>query len=171
MIKYHQFKNRLKCGLLAGLLLIGCGQLSAAGSTQPAPDFTLKSRSGENIKLSELRGQVVMVNFWASWCGPCRQEMPLLQQLYERYQSMGFTLLGVNVDEEQAAAEKMLRDIPVSFPVLYDDKSRVSKAYRVKAMPSTFMIDRDGQVRYLHKGYKPGYEADYQEQIRELLRE
>ncbi|MCU7936592.1 MAG: TlpA family protein disulfide reductase [Candidatus Thiodiazotropha sp. (ex Dulcina madagascariensis)] len=171
MIKYHQFKHRLKCGLLTGLLLIGCGQLSAAGSAQPAPDFTLKSRSGENIKLSELRGQVVMVNFWASWCGPCRQEMPLLQQLYERYQSMGFTLLGVNVDEEQAAAEKMLRDIPVSFPVLYDDKSRVSKAYRVKAMPSTFMIDRDGQVRYLHKGYKPGYEADYQEQIRELLRE
>ncbi|MCU7905490.1 MAG: TlpA family protein disulfide reductase [Candidatus Thiodiazotropha sp. (ex Epidulcina cf. delphinae)] len=171
MIKYHQFKHRLKCGLLTGLLLIGCGQLSAAGSTQPAPDFTLKSRSGENIKLSELRGQVVMVNFWASWCGPCRQEMPLLQQLYERYQSMGFTLLGVNVDEERAAADKMLRDIPVSFPILYDDKSRVSKGYRVKAMPSTFMIDRDGQVRYLHKGYQPGYEEDYQQQIRELLRE
>jgi peroxiredoxin len=136
-----------------------------------AADFTLKSREGVNTKLSELRGQVVMVNFWASWCGPCRQEMPLLEQLFERYQSLGFTLLGVNVDEDRAAADKMLRDVPVSFPILYDDQGKVSQEYQVKAMPSTFMVDRDGRIRYLHKGYKPGYEDDYQQQIRELLRE
>ncbi|MES9895671.1 MAG: TlpA disulfide reductase family protein, partial [Candidatus Thiodiazotropha endolucinida] len=136
-----------------------------------APDFTLKSREGVNIKLSELRGQVVMVNFWASWCGPCRQEMPLLQQLFDRYQSLGFSLLGVNVDEDRVAADKMLSDLPVSFPILYDDRSKVSKQYQVKAMPSTFMVDRDGRIRYLHKGYKPGYEEEYQQQIRQLLRE
>ncbi|MEJ2619521.1 MAG: TlpA disulfide reductase family protein [Candidatus Thiodiazotropha sp.] len=157
-------KTTLLLGLLTGFTL------SQADSTA-APDFTLKSRSGENIKLSELRGSVVMVNFWASWCGPCRQEMPLLQQLYDRYQGMGFTLLGVNVDEDPAAAQKMLKEIPVNFPILYDSSNKVSKQYQVKAMPSTFMVDRDGNIRYLHKGYKPGYEDDYQQQIRALLKE
>jgi peroxiredoxin len=161
----------LKSLFLSGLLMLFNGSLLAASEIEPAPDFTLKSRSGENIKLSELRGNVVMVNFWASWCGPCRQEMPLLQQLYDRYQGMGFTLLGVNVDEEPTAAEKMLKEIPVNFPVLYDSDNKVSKQYQVKAMPSTFMVDRDGNVRFLHKGYKPGYEDEYQQQIRTLLRE
>jgi peroxiredoxin len=161
----------LKSLFLSGLLMLFSGSLLAASKSKQAPDFTLKSRSGENIKLSELRGNVVMVNFWASWCGPCRQEMPLLQQLHDRYQGMGFTLLGVNVDEEPAAAEKMLKEIPVNFPVLYDSDNKVSKQYQVKAMPSTFMVDRDGNVRFLHKGYKPGYEDEYQQQIRALLRE
>jgi peroxiredoxin len=145
--------------------------LMAAKMEMLAPDFTLKSHSGENLKLSELRGEVVMVNFWASWCGPCRQEMPLLDQLYQRYKPMGFTLLGVNVEENTAAAKKMLKEAPVSFPILFDRKNQVSELYQVKAMPSTFLVDRDGKLRYLHKGYKPGYENDYQSQIRELIRE
>lgn len=156
---------------MAVAMMLVTGQVLAANTSGPAPDFTLKSRSGENIKLSELRGQVVMINFWASWCGPCRQEMPILDQLYQRYEPMGFTLLGVNVEEDSAAAEKVLREIPVSFPVLYDSKNQVSENYQVRAMPSTFLIDRDGKVRYLHKGYKPGYEEAYQQQVRELIRE
>jgi thiol-disulfide isomerase/thioredoxin len=152
-------------------LLLLAGRVCAAVLSGPAPDFTLKSRGGENIKLSELRGQVVMVNFWASWCGPCRQEMPLLEQLYQRYQPLGFTLLGVNVEEDSAAADKVLREIPVSFPILYDNRNKVSNSFQVKAMPSTIMIDRDGRMRYLHSGYQPGYEDEYQQQIRELIRE
>jgi peroxiredoxin len=171
MLSKCRIQSRLHQLIVAGVLLVAWGYCGAANQPSMAPDFTLKSREGINIKLSELRGQVVMVNFWASWCGPCRQEMPLLQQLYERYQSLGFSLLGVNVDEQKAAADKMLNDIPVSFPILYDNRSKVSKAYQVKAMPSTFMVDRDGRIRYLHKGYKPGYEEAYQVQIRELLRE
>jgi peroxiredoxin len=171
MLSKYQIQSRLRQLVVAGVLLLACGVSLAANQPSMAPDFTLKSREGVNIKLSELRGQVVMVNFWASWCGPCRQEMPLLEQLFERYQSLGFTLLGVNVDEDRAAADKMLRDIPVSFPILYDERGKVSKQYQVKAMPSTFMVDRDGRIRYLHKGYKSGYEDDYQQQIRELLRE
>ena len=152
-------------------MMLVAGQASASSEPSPAPDFTLKSRSGDNIKLSELRGQVVMINFWASWCGPCRQEMPILDQLYQRYEPMGFTLLGVNVEEDSAAANKVLKEIPVTFPVLYDSKNQVSESYQVRAMPSTFLIDRDGKVRYLHKGYKPGYEEEYQKQVRELIRE
>jgi peroxiredoxin len=171
MLSKRQIQKRLFRLITAAAFFVACGQAIAANQPTMAPDFTLKSRDGVNIKLSELRGQVVMVNFWASWCGPCRQEMPLLQQLFDRYQSLGFSLLGVNVDEDRAAADKMLSDVPVSFPILYDDRSKVSKQYQVKAMPTTIMVDRDGRIRYLHKGYKPGYEEDYQQQIRELLRE
>jgi peroxiredoxin len=137
----------------------------------PAPDFTLKSDSGTNLRLSEYRGEVVMINFWASWCGPCRQEMPLLDELYDQYSPMGFTILGVNVEEDSSKATELLEQIPVSFPVLFDTKSTVSKLYDVVAMPSTVLVDRDGNVRYLHHGYKPGYEEAYQQQVRELIRE
>lgn len=137
----------------------------------PAPDFTLKSNAGNNIKLSELRGEVVMINFWASWCGPCRQEMPLLETLYSDYKDYGFTLLGVNVDENQEAADKLLKQIPVSFPVLYDASSSVVELYDVDAMPSTILVDRDGNMRYLHRGYKPGYEDHYEAQVKALVLE
>ncbi len=171
MLKSIHPAHWIKQVLCAIAALLCVTQLNAATLSGPAPDFTLKSNNGANIKLSELRGQVVMINFWASWCGPCRQEMPLLDQLYQRYQPMGFTLLGVNVEEDSRAADKILKEIPVSFPVLYDKKNQVSESYQVRAMPSTFLIDRDGKVRYLHKGYQPGYEEEYQQQIRELVKE
>ncbi|MDH5443923.1 MAG: TlpA family protein disulfide reductase [Gammaproteobacteria bacterium] len=145
--------------------------LQAAQLSGKAPDFTLKSMSGKNLKLSEFRGQVVMINFWASWCAPCRQEMPLLEDLYKKYKPLGFTLLGVNVEEDSSKAATLLKSIKVSFPILYDNKNKVSKLYKVAAMPTTVIIDRDGRLRYLHKGYKPGYEKDYQKQVRALIRE
>ena len=136
-----------------------------------APNFTLKSHSGKNIKLSELRGEVVMLNFWASWCGPCRKEMPLLEKIYKKYKGLGFTLLGVNVEENSKAAKNYLKDVKVSFPILFDTTNKTSKLYNVSAMPTTILIDRNGNKRFLHKGYKPGYENDYKKQIKKLLRE
>ncbi|MGD8842395.1 MAG: TlpA disulfide reductase family protein [Gammaproteobacteria bacterium] len=149
------------------------GATAALADIDPsaAPDFTLKSDSGENLRLSEYRGDVVMINFWASWCGPCRQEMPLLDELYTHYQPMGFTVLGVNVEEDSTSAREMLKNISVTFPVLFDNQSKVSKLYNVVAMPSTVLVDRDGNVRYLHQGYKPGLEETYQQQVRALIRE
>ena len=146
--------------------------LQAAGEpTGPAPDFTLMNQSGEPVSLSELRGQVVMINFWASWCAPCREEMPLLEQIHQRYEPLGFTLLGVNVEENSADAENWLKDRPVSFPILFDPQNGVSKLYDVVAMPSTVLIDRSGNVRFLHHGYQPGLENEYQDQVRALVRE
>ena len=112
-----------------------------------------------------------MLNFWASWCGPCRQEMPLLDQMHKRYSALGFTLVGVNVDANSKDAEDWLSKTPVSFPVLFDRESKVSKMYDVSAMPSTVFIDRKGNVRYLHRGYKAGDEGEYLNQIRALLKE
>ena len=136
-----------------------------------APDFTLKSNQGSNIRLQDLRGQVVMLNFWASWCGPCRQEMPLMEDIFKKYESLGFTILAVNVDEDSADADAFLKSVPVSFPVLYDNESKISELFQVDAMPTTVMIDRDGNKRFVHRGYKPGYEIEYAKQIKSLIRE
>lgn len=148
-------------------------QLGYAAKTlqEPAPDFTLKSNGNSNLRLSEQRGQVVLLNFWASWCGPCRQEMPLLDKIQQKYAKLGFTVLGVNVDKDRAKADKILKDIPVSFPILYDNEGLVSKLFDVNAMPTTVLIDRDGNMRYLHMGFKPGYEDLYVQHIKALIRE
>jgi peroxiredoxin len=146
--------------------------LAASGLTgRPASDFALKSSSGENLRLSEYRGDVVMINFWATWCGPCRQEMPLLDELYSRYQRVGFSLLGVNIDDDSRRAMDMISELGVSFPVLFDARKEVSRLYEVDAMPVTVIVDREGNVRHIHEGYKPGYEQKYLDEIRSLLRE
>lgn len=155
--------------LCAGLT--GAALADSAGENKKAPDFTLKSNQDTNVRLAEQRGNVVMLNFWASWCGPCKQEMPLLDELHKRYSKAGFTIIGVNVEKDPNKAKKVLQDIPVSFPVLFDTESTVSKLYDVSAMPTTVMIDRDGNIRHLHKGFKPGYEEEYRKQIKKLIRE
>ncbi|NNF66633.1 MAG: TlpA family protein disulfide reductase [Gammaproteobacteria bacterium] len=160
-------KSNLITVLLAALLAVP----ATINASNDAPDFALKSLAGENVRLSELRGQVVMINFWASWCGPCRQEMPHLEALHQRYESLGFTLLGINVEQERRDADRMLADMELSFPILFDNRNAVSKLYGVIAMPSTVLIDRSGQVRYVHNGYKSGYEKEYQNQVRSLIKE
>lgn len=159
---------KLSIASLSLTLLLTCAALVQAA---PAPDFTLKNESGDNIRLAEQRGKVVMLNFWASWCGPCRQEMPLLDEMHKRYGKAGFVLYGVNVEQDTTAAKKLLKDLGVSLPVLYDPDSKVSKLYNVAAMPTTVMIDKSGEVRYVNRGYKAGDENKYRDQIRELIRE
>jgi peroxiredoxin len=166
-------KMKIKNCLL-GLMfsVVAATSLAASDLTgQAAPDFALKSSTGENLRLSEFRGDVVMINFWATWCGPCRQEMPLLDELYQRYERVGFSLLGVNIDDDSRKAMNMISDLGVNFPVLFDSAKEVSKLYQVNAMPVTVIVDRDGTVRYVHQGYKPGYEDKYLDEIRSLLRE
>lgn len=160
--------------VLMGLALTAIAATSVASSDlagRPAPDFALRSSTGENLRLSEYRGDVVMINFWATWCGPCRQEMPLLDDLYNRYQRVGFNLLGVNIDDDSSRAMDMMAELGVDFPVLFDDRKEVSRMYEVDAMPVTVLVDREGTVRYVHQGYKPGYEEMYLDEIRSLLRE
>ncbi len=160
--------------LTLGLLVTVFAATALASSDlegRAAPDFALKSSTGENLRLSEYRGDVVMINFWATWCGPCRQEMPLLDELYARYERVGFNLLGVNIDDDSRRAMQMIEELGVDFPVLFDARKEVSKLYEVDAMPVTVLVDREGNVRHVHHGYKPGYEEKYLDQIRSLLRE
>src|SRR5215467_6433779 len=136
-----------------------------------APDFALRSLEGPNLRLQEQRGRVVMVNFWATWCGPCRVEMPHLARLYDKYKASGFQLFGVNIDEDPRQAAAVATKLGLRFPVLLDTEKKVSKLYDLSTMPSTVLIDRDGRVRYIHRGYRDGYEDTYEKQIRELLKE
>lgn len=138
----------------------------------PAPAFELAARGGSTINLAQYKGQVVMLNFWATWCAPCRQEMPLLEGIHKKYKPMGFTMIGVNVEPDPKAAEAWLaKQPPVSFPILFDTDSKVSKLYKVNGMPNSVIIDRKGNVRVLHRGYKPGDENEYLNHIRALVRE
>jgi peroxiredoxin len=147
------------------------GQALAVGLQEEAPDFTLKSLDGGNLRLEEYRGQVVLINFWASWCGPCRQEMPLLDRLHHRYEDTGFAVLGINVEGDSDSAQEIVDKTKVTFPILIDDGQKVSELYSLEAMPSTVVVDRDGVIRYIHLGYKPGDEAKYVEVVKALIRE
>jgi thiol-disulfide isomerase/thioredoxin len=163
--------NRIFKGLAVAVVCASAAL--AASSSGPAPGFTLSARGGKNISLDQFKGQVVMINFWATWCGPCRQEMPLLEDIYKKYKPMGFTMLAVNVEPDSQAAEAWLGKLskPVTFPVAFDVDSKVSKMYKVAGMPSTVFVDRKGNVRVMHKGYKPGDENFYLTQIRSMLKE
>jgi peroxiredoxin len=158
---------------IAGLtaLLITLPLAAAVDTNSPAPDFTLNAQTGKPVELTQFKGQVVMLNFWASWCGPCRQEMPLLDSIYKKYGKLGFTMIGVNVEPDSKAANDWLKQTPVTFPILYDTDSKVSKLYGVSGMPSTVIVDRKGTVRMIHHGYKPGDEEEYLSSIRSLMRE
>jgi peroxiredoxin len=153
------------------LVLSATPAAAAVAPGAAAPSFALPARDGGRVQLEDLRGQVVMLNFWATWCGPCRQEMPLLAQLQQKYEPLGFTLLGVNVEPDSAAAVAWLKGVPVNFPILFDTDSAVASRFGVEGMPSSVLIDRTGKVRYVHRGYKPGDEAKYADMIRSLVKE
>jgi len=168
----QDFPTRRQALLLPAALLAAAG--AAHATVQPAaaaPDFTLRSVDGPNLRLAEQRGRVVMVNFWATWCGPCRQEMPHLNKLYDKYRDSGFVLLGVNIDDNARAAIDLSAKMGLKFPVLLDTDKTVSRLYDLGSMPATVLIDRDGRVRHLHRGYRDGYELVYDQQLRALLKE
>jgi len=169
MSKMKLFRPKaLRALLLAALIAAPAMAVAPSG---PAPKFQLGSMAGKTVNLDQFKGQVVMINFWASWCGPCRQEMPILEKLYGKYKPMGFTMVGINVEPDSQLAVNWLKETPVTFPILFDTKSEVSKLYKVAGMPSTVIIDRQGNLRWLHRGYKPGDENEYLDQIRALVRE
>jgi thiol-disulfide isomerase/thioredoxin len=167
---------RTASGIVKGLALAAAFVLpafAATTATGPAPAFKLSARGGKSVDLTQFKGQVVMINFWASWCKPCRDEMPLLEDIYKKYKPMGFTMLGVNVEPDTKDAEAWLGKLPkpVTFPIAFDVDSKVSKLYKVETMPSTVIVDRKGNVRALHRGYKTGDENFYLTQIRTMLKE
>ncbi len=151
--------------------LLACTTAHAAIAPGATPDFTLKRLNGPNLRLQEQRGQVVMVNFWATWCGPCRQEMPHLNRLHDQYRSSGFVLLGVNIDDDAAKATALAQSLGLRFPVLFDTDKTVTRQWDLGAMPSTVLIDRNGRVRHIHRGYREGLEITYETQTRGLLKE
>ncbi|MBP6471093.1 MAG: TlpA family protein disulfide reductase [Chloroflexi bacterium] len=119
---------------------------------QPAPDFTLAMLNGRETSLSDYAGQVVVVNFWATWCPPCKAEMPAINAYYEANQDKGFVVLGVNAHEDAGTVSRFIESTGFTFPILLDDYGKVEQQYQINSFPSTFVIDRDGQIVYIHIG-------------------
>ncbi len=129
------------------LLLASTPALAGPGKAIPAPDFTLKSLSGEDISLSGQRGKYVLVNFWATWCGPCKIEMPSLETLHQRFKSKKFSLLAISNDMFGAKiVEPFVKAHNLSFPILLDQQLQASKKFGVVSLPTTFMIDPEGNI-------------------------
>jgi|GEM_PF-504849 len=146
------------------------------------PDFLLESQSGEVVNLSALKGHVVIINFWATWCRPCLVEMPLLDALYQEYKAQGLIILGVNVEDARRAAKKIAIDraadaMGISFPILYDSEKNVVRNIEKylllnnMGLPTTLLIGKQGKTRYLHQGYRKGDESIYAERVGVLLKE
>ncbi|HEV7614436.1 MAG TPA: TlpA disulfide reductase family protein [Steroidobacteraceae bacterium] len=164
-------------------VLLVCSLILSAGLSVPAlaaaptlvgkdaPEFVLKARDGRNLRMSEFRGQVVLVNFWARWAGDSRQEMPALDRINTTYQRAGLVVLGVSVDEDLARAAEFADAMKVSYPVMFDTGADIGRDYLLQKMPMTILVDRGGVVRYVNFGFKRGDERVYLDHIRELLRE
>ena len=137
-----------------------------------APDFTVTTFDGQTIRLSDLRGQVVVLNFWASWCGPCREEAPALQAVWEQYRERGVTVIGLAwVDSSDQASLDFLREFNVTYPNAPDRGSAAGDAYHIRAVPETFIIDRDGQIQHFLFGASQVNEGNLSRILDEMLAE
>jgi thiol-disulfide isomerase/thioredoxin len=159
--------------LILGLpLMVLSYSVLAVELNSSAPSFSLPSiKTAKQINLADYQGKVVYLDFWASWCVPCRVSFPILNGLYQSYHQQGFEVVGINLDEEPEAALRFLKDNPVDFSVLRDIQGDVPKSYQVEAMPTSFLIDKKGLVRHIHTGFSRADEAELKQKIQMLLAE
>ncbi len=165
-------KTPVVWGMVLAATLAGAGWGAAPTLVgRPAPDFVLRSLDGSNLRLSEFRGQVVLITFWARWAGDSRMELPALDRISTTYNRAGLVVLGVSVDEDARRAREFAEGMKLKFPILFDTTPEVGRDYLIEKMPMTILVDRSGVVRYVDAGFKRGDDRTYLDQIRELLRE
>jgi cytochrome c biogenesis protein CcmG/thiol:disulfide interchange protein DsbE len=146
--------NRLNIALAAAAICVAAATPALAlDAGQAAPDIDLSSPGGTQ-KLSSLKGKVVYLDFWASWCGPCRQSFPWMNEMNSKYGAKGLQVVGVNLDAKQADADKFLAELPAKFSVAFDPKGESAKRFEVKGMPTSVLIGADGKVLAVHQGFK-----------------
>lgn len=158
-----------RLSVIRPLLLVLALLTAHVSHADTLPDFSLKDSNGKTWQLSALRGKVVMLNFWAAWCAPCRKEMPLLETMYQDLKASDFVLLAINTESDIADAEALLQELNLTFPILWDKDGAVVKLLGVNAMPTTLVIDSKGELRFTNRGYRPGDEDKYRQQVESLL--
>jgi len=154
---------------LAASVLVLPAPAQAVEAGASAPNFLLPTAKGEPLALDKLRGKVVYVDFWASWCGPCRRSFPWMNEMQQKYGAKGFTVVAINVDKKRADAEKFLAQIPANFPVVYDEAGTTPAAYAVKGMPSSYLIDPSGKISYVERGFVDENKAPLEDRVKALL--
>lgn len=154
----------------AVLTNIFCFAVNATEVGQPAPQFTLPSlQQDRQTALKEFAGKVIYLDFWASWCAPCRTSFPALNKLYEKLKAQGFEVVAVNLDENKANAERFLKAFPVGFTVLRDNNGEWADQYGVASMPTSFIIDKQGMVQHIHHGFTSDDINGLENKITQLL--
>jgi peroxiredoxin len=157
---------------LALLALVGMPALAFAvevGETPPEinlPDLN----SGKKISLAALKGKVVIIDFWASWCAPCKEEMPILESLYKRFKDQGLVVIGVSVDNETENAKKFLSAVKVSFPIVHDGGKTVADKFKPPRMPTSYVVDKAGKIRFVHEGFRKEDGKKLEEEVMKLLK-
>jgi cytochrome c biogenesis protein CcmG, thiol:disulfide interchange protein DsbE len=141
----------------------------AVEAGEAAPAFSLPSAKGDPVALDKLRGKVVYVDFWASWCGPCRRSFPWMNEMQQKYGARGFVVVGVNVDKKRTDADKFLAQIPASFTVAFDEAGTTPSAYGVKGMPSSYLIDASGRIVYVERGFLDEHKAELEQRVASLV--
>ncbi len=144
--------------LASGLIMAGCSSSAPSASAEGtevgklAPDFQLQSLDGQMVSLGDFRGKAVLLNFWATWCGPCRFEMPFLQRVYEERSDQGLVILAVNIGESQSEVKEFMESFDLSFLTVLDTATEVARQYNIRGIPTTFFIDKDGVIQDLKIG-------------------
>jgi cytochrome c biogenesis protein CcmG/thiol:disulfide interchange protein DsbE len=176
LMQIRFFRN---AALVSACLLFSCGsaptasvsetaQASAVEEPRPAPDFALPDAQGNEVKLSDLKGKVVLLNFWATWCGPCKIEMPWFVEFQRDYKDKGFAVVAVSLDEEGWEVVKpFAEDLKLNFPVVVGDDELADKFGGIAALPTTFIIDKEGKITATHTGLVS--KSDYKDEIESLL--
>jgi len=160
----------LSYSVLVALCFVAVGA-SALDRGDRAPELGLADLEGNRISIASLRGKVVVVDFWATWCEPCREELPVLNRLYREHQDDGLVVVGVSVDNSADNVREFLREMPLQFPIVHDEGHQIAGRYGPSQMPTSYIIDRRGVVRYVHGGYRAEDAARIQREIRTLLAE
>jgi peroxiredoxin len=144
-------------------------ELEKLNDTSPRPNFTLPDPSGKKVSLEDFRGKLVMLNFWASWCVPCRDEMPAMERLYQEFRNKGFVVLGVNVRDKRDDAMALLTELGVTYPVVFDPPGRWMLAYGAWGLPNTYLIGPDGRGIARLRGHVDWYTPGTRKLIEALL--
>jgi len=158
----------------SSLVALACAALfsiraAALDIGEPAPAFSLPTAAGDTVGLERLRGKAVYVDFWASWCGPCRRSFPWMNEMQRRYGSQGLSIVAINVDKKRDDAARFLTEVPAEFTVVYDAAGATPAAYAVKAMPSSYLIDASGTIVAVEHGFRDGSPAALEQRIRALV--
>ena len=157
--------------LLALLLTFVVTLRAVAADPKPAPDISLITADGRTVQLSDFAGRVVLLDFWASWCAPCKTSFPALDKLFRENEARGFTVFAVNLDKKRSNADEFLTANPHAMTIVFDPDGKVSKAFRIFGLPSSVLIDRSGNIRFTHLGYNAKVVERYVREINTLLAE
>jgi len=159
---------------LLGLILLVClssPSVQAAGLGDDAPAFSLPSLSGKKRDLQDFRGKVILLNFWATWCVPCREELPELEKMQQQFRTKGFEVIGINLDKKPKSAEKYVQDFALSYTILHDPEAEVMQQYPGRAMPISYLIDRSGRMQKIFFGFNRKKVPEMSDAIQTLLAE